>query len=61
MNGVAQSEGLLMQRNDFPATKFICDVARYQMGNLTKQAIRDRWAKGEYPGVNAEWAAWNMK
>lgn len=49
-----------LRGEDFPATKFLCDVARMGMGKMSKDEIRQRWAAGEYRGVCPKWAAWNM-
>jgi hypothetical protein len=46
---------------NFPATLFICDIVRYQMNQLTKQDIRNRWKAGDYAGVPVEWAKWNVE
>jgi len=45
---------------EFPATRFLCDVERYRMRLLTRDELRRKWAAGEYAGVPADYAKWVM-
>lgn len=47
--------------SNFPATRFLCDVIRYQLGQMTKDQIRANWKAGQYRGVNPDWAKWNIE
>lgn len=46
---------------DFPSTRFLCDVVRYQMKAMTKDQIRAKWKAGEYAGVCPKWAAEQLR
>ena len=45
---------------DFPLTHFMQDVIKMQQGQLTRDQIRINWREGKYPGVNPDYAKWNM-
>jgi len=46
---------------EFPATRFVCDVARFRMGAMTKGQLRKNWAAGDYAGVRPDYAKWAME
>jgi hypothetical protein len=46
---------------DFPATRFLCDLERVRQGVLTLDAVRGKWAAGEYGAICRKWAADNVR
>jgi hypothetical protein len=46
----------MRRQADFPATLFLCDLIRVEMGQMKMDQVRSKWGKGEYEGLDGEWA-----
>lgn len=44
--------------SSFPATSFLADAIKVQMGNLTVADLRRNWKEGKYDGLDPEYAKW---
>lgn len=42
----------------FPATDFLADTIRVQMGHKTITDLRKNWTAGKYAGLDPEYAKW---
>ena len=46
-----------MPPNDFPGTRFAVDVLLVQLGKLTLEELRKRYANGDYKPLSKDMAA----
>lgn len=44
-------------QHDFPLTRYLVALVEVSEGKATAASVRERWKRGEFKGVRADWAA----